>query len=180
MNPAKSSRVGLQRRTGKRFLKPQKSHEQRGASSYSGARRSSAVVSGTLPAELDYLCASCLGSYPPWPQGRGRPWFRAAGAFPWVREPNGSLALHAHGAPGPFATPWGGALARPVPLRGLKRAFHPFARRPGFLHCALHLGLRSPRFFRLVSNLVILSSRNPSPVLLSTSRCLLGHHSPKS
>jgi hypothetical protein len=92
-----------------------------------------------------------------------------------VREPNGSLALHAHGAPGPFATPWGGALARPVPLRGLKRAFHPFARRPGFLHCALHLGLRSPRFFRLVSNLVILSSRNPSPVLLSTSRCLLGH-----
>jgi hypothetical protein len=39
-------------------------------------------------------------------------------------------------------------------------------RRPGFLHSAPHLGLRSPRFFRLVSNLVILSSRNPSPVLL--------------
>jgi hypothetical protein len=62
-------------------------------------------------------------------------------------------------------------LARPH--RRLKGAFHSFARRPGFLHCALHLGLRLARLLGLVSNFVILRSGNASSVLLSASRVFL-------
>lgn len=55
-------------------------------------------IAGTLPPRLDYLGASWLRSYPPWPQGRGRPWFRATGAFP-AREPDISVVLDFSGAP---------------------------------------------------------------------------------
>ena len=57
-------------------------------------------------------------------------------------------------------------------------AFHPFARWPGSLHRAPHLGLRLPRLLHLVSNLVILSSCNASPVLPSASCGLLSHFHP--
>ena len=102
--PRAPSRVGLQRRTGKRFLKPKKSHEQRGASSYSGARRASAVgglVSGTLPAGVNCPGASCLGSFPLWPQGRGRPWFQATGAFPGMGTRTARSYLLLTAPPGP-------------------------------------------------------------------------------
>lgn len=45
------------------------------------------------------------------------------------------------------------------------------------LHCALHLGLRLPGLFRLVSNLVILPAGDASPILLPASRTFLGQRS---
>jgi hypothetical protein len=88
-----------------------------------------------------------------------------------------------YGAAGLVRTSWGAAL-RPRGIRQIPRslsasvsegAFHLFAAWAGLLHCALHLGLRLPCLLSLVSNLVILSSRNPCPVLLSASPSLLGH-----
>jgi hypothetical protein len=99
-----------------------------------------------------------------------------------LREPTGSLALN---APRQVArlgrdakalgAAYSGAFLHLRSDRQLKGAFHPFARWPGSLHRAPHLGLRLPRFLRLVSNLVILSSCNASPVLPSASCGLLSH-----